>query len=54
VEAIRSATADLLLGNEPVEITITIWRYGTAKRIQVHALAECACAGTRAVSVCAG
>jgi hypothetical protein len=36
VEAIRSATADLLLGFEPTDVSIMITRYGTAQRIQVR------------------
>jgi len=44
IEAIRSATADLLLGNEPVDISITVSRYGTAKRVQVRQqLGVCVC-----------
>jgi len=38
VEAIRSATADLLLGNEPTDVSIMVSRYGTAQRIQVAGL----------------
>jgi len=38
IEAIRSATADLLLGTEPITTTIAVHRFGDAKRIQVAGL----------------
>ncbi len=36
IEAIRSATSDLLLGTQPVLTTIAVHRFGDAKRIQVR------------------
>mmetsp|Transcript_2128 Transcript_2128/g.3418 ORF Transcript_2128/g.3418 Transcript_2128/m.3418 type:complete len:176 (-) Transcript_2128:222-749(-) len=38
VEAIRSALCDLLLGNAPVESSITVTREGTAQRVQIAGL----------------
>ncbi|KAL6750276.1 protein-tyrosine phosphatase-like protein [Haematococcus lacustris] len=38
IEAIRSATSDLLLGTDPVETTIAVHRFGQAKSIQVAGL----------------
>lgn len=38
IEAIRSATADLLLGIGPVPATIGLYRFGTADKVQVSGL----------------
>lgn len=38
IEAIRGATSDLLLGTEPIEATIAVYRSGTASKIQVAGL----------------
>lgn len=40
IEAIRSATADLLLGTQPIMTTIAVHRFGDAKRIQVRLACE--------------
>jgi len=38
IEAIRAATADLLTGNAPIPVTISLSRRGTAKAVQIAGL----------------